>query len=168
MKLIKPNKQHEKSWKKALKEFENNQITGFWNIPGLEMNLKEYLQSTIDHSNGKNLPENWVPATTYWLIDKDEFVAHINIRHKLNEKLKKIGGNIGYSVRPSAHKKGYGTNILKLALAKAKEIGLKKVMLTCDDGNIASEKIIERNGGKLKEISDFEGKKIRKYWIDLN
>ncbi len=41
-------------------------------------------------------------------------------------------------------------------------------MLTCDDGNIASEKIIERNGGKLKEISNFEGKKIRRYWIDLN
>ena len=168
MKLIKPNKKYEKSWKKALIEFENNQIMGFWNIPGLEMNFDEYLKRTIDHSHGKNLPENWVQATTYWLIDQDEFVAHINIRHKLNEKLKKIGGNIGYSVRPSAHKKGYGTNILKLALPKAKEIGLKKVMITCDDGNIASEKIIERNGGKLTEISNFEGQKIRRYWIDLN
>jgi len=168
MKLIKPNKKYEKSWKKALEEFEKEQVSGFWNFPAKPSNLDEYIQRTIDHSNAKNIPENLVPATTYWLIDKNEFVAHINIRHKLNDKLKKIGGNIGYSVRPSAHKKGYGTNILKLALPKAKEIGLKKALITCDDGNIASEKIIERNGGKLKEISNFEGKKIRRYWIDLN
>ena len=69
MQLIKPTKKYEKSWKEALAEFEAEEQRGFWNVAEKPANIDEYIQRTLDHSEGKNLPEYWVPATTYWLID---------------------------------------------------------------------------------------------------
>ena len=81
----------------------------------------------------------------------------------------KEGGNIGYGIIPSKRGLGYGTKALKLTLEKAKELGLKKVLLTCNSTNIGSKKVIEANGGLLEnEILGEEGKpnKLR-YWIEL-
>lgn len=167
MKLVKPTKKYEQSWKAALAEFEAEERKGFWNVPENPTDLNEYIQRTENHSKGINLPDYWVPATTYWLIDKNEMVGHVNIRHELNEKLEKIGGNIGYTIRPKYRGQGYGTKILELAIPKAQEIGLKKALVTCDDDNVASTRIIEKNGGKLDCKFEFEGKLIRHYWINL-
>ncbi|MEK7171371.1 MAG: GNAT family N-acetyltransferase [Patescibacteria group bacterium] len=167
MKLVKPTKKYEKSWKEAIAEFEAEDRRGFWNVAEKPTDMDEYIQRISNHSKGKNLPEHWVPATTYWLVDNDEFVGHINIRHKLNDDLEKIGGHIGYAIRPSARNKGYGGKILELALPKAKEIGLQKVLVTCDESNIASQKIIEKNGGQFQDRIPREDKFELRYWIDL-
>lgn len=168
MRLIKPTKKYEKSWEEALAEFEAEERKGFWNVPAKPTSLDEYIKRTNDHSEGKKIPANWVPSTTYWLIDDDKFVGHINIRHKLNDYLAKIGGHIGYAIRPSERKKGYGTKILELALPKAKALGLKKVLVTCDISNIASQKIIERHKGQLQDTIDTEeGEPKKRYWIEL-
>lgn len=167
MRLVKPTKKYEKSWKEALQEFEVEEQRGFWNVPEKPTDLDEYIKRTKAHSKGKNLPDYWVPADTYWLIDKDQVVGHVNVRHKLTEKLKKVGGHIGYAIRPSARKKGYGRKILELALPKAKEVGLQKVLVTCDDSNVASQKIIERSKGQLQDIIEVDGEKVRRYWIEL-
>ena len=167
MQLVKPTKRYEQSWKEALCEFEMEKRKGFWNIPEKPVDLDEYIERTEAHSHGKNLPDYWVPADTYWLIDEGQFVGHVNIRHELNDKLKKIGGHIGYAIRPSARKKGYGMKILELALPKAREAGLQKALITCHDSNVASIKIIEKNNAKLQDIIDVDGEKIRRYWMDL-
>ena len=72
-------------------------------------------------------------------------------------------------MRPSERRKGYGTLILELTLEKAKDLGLDKVLLTCDTDNVASAKIIEKNGGKLagQAISNKNGKQISRYWIEF-
>jgi predicted acetyltransferase len=85
----------------------------------------------------------------------------------LNEVLEKEGGHIGYDIRPSMRRKGYGTEILKLSLPIAKQIGLNRVMLTCDDNNIASWKIMEKNGAVIDEKYDYKGRYKRRYWIDI-
>lgn len=167
MKLVKPTKKYEKSWQAALAEFEAEERKGFWNVPDKPTDLNEYIKRTNNHSKGIDLPDYWVPATTYWLIDKDQFVGHVNIRHELNEKLQKIGGHIGFAIRPSCRQEGYGTKVLELAIPKAQKIGLAKALVTCDDDNVASARIIEKNGGKLDQKLKFEGKLIRHYWIDL-
>jgi len=168
VKLVKPTKKYEESWHEALAEFRAEGRKGFWNWENEPSNLEDYIKLTEDNEKGKNLPKDWVAATTYWLIDDDQFVGHTNIRHELNDYLAKIGGNIGYYIRPPARNKGYGGKILELALEKAREIGLKKVLITCDEANIASKKIIEKNKGQFQDkVFDEGGPKLR-YWIDID
>jgi predicted acetyltransferase len=166
MQLVKPTKKYEKSWHEALAEFRAEGRKGFWNWEKEPYDLDEYIKLTRDNEKGENLPKDWVPSSTYWLIDNDQFVGHTNIRHKLNDYLSKIGGNIGYYIRPSARNKGYGTKILKLAIIKAKKLGLQKVLVGCNESNIASKKIIEKNKGQFRnKVFDGETKLI--YWIEL-
>ena len=100
---------------------------------------------------GKDLPEGYVPESMFWLIDGDKYIGRVGVRHVLTDKLKKFGGTIGYAIRPSERRKGYGTKILALALVKAAELGLGEAIITCDTTNIGSQKIIEANGGELIE-----------------
>ena len=167
MKLVKPTKKYGQGWCEALSEFREEKRKGFWNREKEPDSLDDYIKMTKDHEKGKNISKDWAPATTYWLIDKGKFIGHTNIRHKLNAKLRKIGGNIGYYIRPSERNKGYGTQILKLALIKAKKLGLKKMLITCAESNIASKKIIEKNKGRFKnKVADKNGNNLR-YWIGL-
>ncbi|MEK7545304.1 MAG: GNAT family N-acetyltransferase [Patescibacteria group bacterium] len=166
MQLISPTKKYEQSWREALLELETEGTGGFWNIPEKPADIEEYIERTRNHSKGINIPDYWAPATTYWLIDEGRFVGHVNIRHSLNEKLEKKGGHVGYTIRSSARRNGYGMKILELALLKAREIGLKKVLVTCDDKNIASIKIVEKNGGILQDKIEVEGMLVRRYWIE--
>jgi len=83
--------------------------------------------------------------------------------------LRNIGGHIGFNIRPSERRRGYGTAILALTLEKAKELRLKRVLVTCDDNNVASAKIIEKNGGILEDKywNDELEQPKRRYWIEL-
>ncbi len=167
MHLIKPNKQYTAEVEQALKAFEAENTTGFWNNPTKPQNIDEYIKRAEDRSQGINLPPHAVPNSTYWLIDNDRFVRQVNIRHHLNESLEKRGGHIGYSIPPFARNQGYGTKILELALSKAQTLGLSRVLITCSNKNIHSQKIIEKNGGVLQDIHDVQGEMVRRYWIEL-
>ncbi len=103
------------------------------------------------------------------MLNDNTLLGRSSIRHELTEHLRTLGGHIGYTIRPSQRKKGYGTAILALSLIETKNIGLKKVLVTCDESNKASAKIIEKNGGLLKDkyFSDELSEPKRRYWIDL-
>lgn len=112
--------------------------------------------------------DGWVANTTYWLVDKSVIVGVINIRHSLNEKLLKTGGNIGYGIRPTMRNKGYGKLQLHLALEKCREIALSRVLITCDKTNPVSAGVIIANGGKLEnEFTEEDGNVVQRYWIEL-
>lgn len=102
-----------------------------------------------------------------WLIDNEEFVGRVLVEHKLPEKLSEFVGSIHYIIRPSKRKLGYGDQALKLGLIKAKELGLEKVLITCEDKNAGSIKIIENNNGILENKTKLDGKLVRRYWIKL-
>ena len=106
-------------------------------------------------------PEGHVPATTLWWIDGREYLGRLTIRHRLTPHLRDVGGHIGYDVRPSARKRGHATGMLAAALPVARGLGIDRVLVTCDDHNIASRKVIEANGGVLE---DQRGVKLR-YWL---
>ncbi|MGM9605718.1 MAG: GNAT family N-acetyltransferase [Faecousia sp.] len=112
-----------------------------------------------------------VPDSTYFCLDLDKniFVGAVNIRHYLNESLLFSGGHIGDGIRPSQRRKGYATAMLRLALEKCRELGISRVLMTCDKDNIGSAKSIINNGGILEnEIVNGEGKLVQRYWIDLD
>ena len=176
MKLIIPDISFRDSFIAALKEYEalefDNPTARYFydeNKRAMLGSFADYVLSIRGQADGNYLPKGYVPQTVYWLVDGDEFIGTTSIRHELTEYLLRIGGHIGYNIRPSKRNMGYGTQILKLALEKAKELHLTKVLVTCDETNIASKKIIETNGGIFENSEPQRNglpNKLR-YWIDL-
>lgn len=174
MKLVTPSEKYKDSFIRAISEYHSTDSRHRTHIhelkiKNLEKDFPRYIAKLLSQSLGKNLPPGYVPATTYWLIVDNEFIGSVNIRHILSENLSKVGGHIGYDIRPSRRKKGYGRKILKLALSKARELGLKKILITCDETNIASKKIIEANGGVFENrLEQGHGRPAKlRYWIDI-
>lgn len=128
-----------------------------------------YVRRVKAEARGEGVPEGYVPSTQYWLMVGDRIVGGCGIRHRLTEGLTDFGGHIGYTVRPSDRRKGYGTLMLRLALVKARELGIIRVRLTCDSTNVASARVIEKNGGVLDTESYSPGRRSvsKRYWIDL-
>ena len=115
------------------------------------------------------VPKGLVPSSTYLAVrEKDNYiVGMIDIRHYLNEYLTQVGGNIGYGVRKTERNKGYAKQMLKLALEKCKDLKIKKVLITCDEDNIASEKVILSANAKLEDIRNVDGENKKRFWIEL-
>lgn len=118
---------------------------------------------------GIGLRKGWVPYTTYWSVLPGALiiVGVVHLRHRLTPDLRKEGGHIGYAITPSLRGKGYGTRQLALVLAKARARGLDRVLVTCDTDNVASARVIQKNGGVFdgESISDISGKPVSRYWI---
>ena len=128
-----------------------------------------YIQRLENISRGIDVDPGRSAETTYWLIEDDKCIVGISrIRKRLTSDLLREGGNIGYEVPPSKRRKGYGTELLRLTLAKADQLGLSRVLVTCDKANEPSRKILERNGGILHSegISEETGEAILRFWIE--
>lgn len=169
IRLSTPDPRFRESFLEAMREFEEAGEDN--DLPALVETIAEDFSLYVERKlylNANPLP-GFVPQTPFWITRGDDYVGRLNIRHYLNEKLRLFGGHIGYAVRPSMRRKGYGTRALALGLVEARKLGLERVLVTCDDGNIGSKKIIEANGGVLEdkvETSDHEGLTCR-YWIDV-
>ena len=112
--------------------------------------------------------DHFVPSSTYCLkTEEGKFVAMSNLRHYLNDRLKVMGGHIGYGTRADMRSKGYATKILELTLIKAKKLGINEVLITCHVENIASNRTIQKNSGKLKGTIDWEGRMTNQYLINI-
>ena len=122
-----------------------------------------------DHAKGVNLPQDWVPSSAFWaLSEAGELVGEIEIRHRLTPALEDFGGHIGFAVRPGQRRRGYATQMLAVMLEKARVMGLKRVLVTCDPANAGSARTIQKNGGKLaSESAAWNGRLTSRYWIDL-
>ena len=168
--LIKPNLSYAdeiiKYKEESLKE--NPLINGSAGLNRFS-SIEDWLEELNKRSCEDTVPKGLVPSSTYLGVrEKDNYiVGMIDIRHYLNEYLTQVGGNIGYSVRKTERNKGYAKQMLKLALEKCKELKIKKVLITCDEDNIASEKVILSANGKFEDIRSFEGKNKKRFWIEL-
>lgn len=177
-KLVTPSVRFQKSFLEAAEEYRkefqkagNERVKRYADLdleklrdPG---EFGKFTEKLIAQARGEGLPEGFVRDSVFWLANGEEFIGQVNIRHRLTPLLMKTGGHIGYDIRPTKRKQGYGKLILKLALEKAKELGIKDILVTCDATNIGSKKVIETNGGKFEsQVKGEPGKpdKLR-YWI---
>lgn len=175
--LVSPCDRYKKSFIEAVREFQadtdpvNTGGMGRYDdvrTEDLESDFASFLRG-LEDASGPDVKPGLVPQTTYWLVDTGTFIGRVSIRHRLNEKLMLVGGHIGYEIRPSSRRRGYGTLALRLGLAKAKELGIARALVTCDRTNVPSRKIIEANGGVMEsEIMVDDGKPPKqRFWIEI-
>lgn len=157
-------------------ELEFREMAAEWQEAGVDKHadasgdFAAYVETLERQKDAQELPPNRVPASTFWLVAADgRIVGTSRLRHWLVPHLEVEGGHIGYDVRPSERKQGYGTVLLALTLEKARDLGLAEVLVTCDRDNVASVRVIEKNGGREigRGISDRTGKVVNRYRIEL-
>ncbi len=169
MDLVSPSALYRDSYLAATRELDMMSTHRHFDIALAESDFEAFVRGLRERAEGKNLYPGYVPETIFWLVEGKEYIGRISIRHRLNERLLAIGGHIGYDIRPSMRRKGYGKKILELGLMKAKELGIHNVLLTCDVTNIPSRKIIETNGGVLEdEVTNPDGGPDKsRFWIRI-
>jgi len=175
LKLIDANEKYLREYKEAYikaNEKINKGLIKKHDLMFLNPDEVNIIQIFKDNRDQNKLPSHYVPSYDYFFVEDDKFIGVIHIRIRLTDNLLKYGGHIGYGINPKYWNQGYGTELLKLGLEKAKElIEENKVLITCDDDNVASAKIIEKNGGILenKVINTDQGETFltRRYWINL-
>ena len=172
LKLIKLTKQHYNQLAEMIDEWVLDQQLNNTNHSPWAIFKNDY--HNFDHylANLDNLhpTETHVPSSTFFLCDEQNgrLLGAVNIRHYLNDYLLQYAGHIGDGIRPTERNKGYGTEMVRLALDQCKKLGIFKVLMVCDKDNVASAKTIIKNGGVLQnEFVDEKGKLQQKYWINL-
>jgi len=163
----------EQLFKTAIASWDNDK--GFLFASGYEpsMPFHVYLQHLRECESGINLPTGHAPDSAYFLFEgaktEQKIVGRLSIRHQLTPHLLNIGGHIGYGILPFARKRGLATYMLKHSLSLAKALGIGPILVTCDEDNIASRKVIEAAGGQLENKFDQGPGHVMKlrYWINL-
>lgn len=169
MKLVEPLDIEEHEFNDFVNEFKaaNERLVPY-SINQKDMDFQTYISRLRDKSLGIDIPENWVPASTFFLVDDTHKIyGAVAIRHRLTDNLRIEGGHVGYGIRPGARNQGHGTKILALALDKIREMKIRDVLVTCNKDNIGSAKVIQNNGGRLDSEVEKDGAIIQRYWIHI-
>lgn len=166
---MRPDVRLHRSWAETVREFgpvETMHGAGAWHVEGpldlTEEGCAAFVALLAPYADpATELDEGTVHCDYLWITDGEEVVGFLALRHRLNAWLLDQGGHIGYSVRPSRRRQGHASRALALAVRRSAELGLDRVLVTCDDDNVASARTIEANGGVWEDTR--EGK--RRYWI---
>jgi predicted acetyltransferase len=162
--LVEPDAIYRASYLRARRE--DPQLPQGWVADGLnfdhELDFAEFVRRLrADAADGYPRPAGWVPCTTLWWVQEDEFLARVTIRHRLIGSLLTLGGHVGYWVRPSARRHGIGSAAFRACLPYAHALGIDPALVTCDTDNEASRRIIEAGGGRFDNILGIK----RRYWV---
>ena len=169
--LVLPTTSVRESFLEAMDEFvaegaENSQ-TAAWiehNAPGWQdpAAFEVFVEAVKADALLETARPDWhVPCTTLWWVDGDDYLGRIAIRHTLNDFLLEVGGHIGYDVRPSRRREGHATAMLRAALPWARDLGIDPALVTCDEDNTASIRVIVAAGGVLEDVRGIK----RRYWV---
>ncbi len=171
LRLVRPSIEYEASYRSFLAEFEKRQekLIPFPLLLPVD-DFRALVKRLRDAETGLGVPRGFVAHTTFWLIDEHgSMLGMSNLRHELTSQLAREGGHIGYSIRPSQRKSGYGKELLRLTLEQARLLGIKRALITCAKTNTGSVGVILANGGCFdsEEYISERGEIIQRYWIAL-
>lgn len=172
VKLIKLTKEYYNQLSEMIDEWKLDQEINHTNHSPWAIFKNDYhnFDYYLDNLEVKEISDDKVLDSTFFLLDEERniLLGAVNIRHYLNDYLLMYGGHIGDGIRPSERKKGYGKEIVRLALLECKKLGIDRVLMVCDKSNIGSRKTIISNGGILEnEYVDEKGITHQRYWIDI-
>jgi predicted acetyltransferase len=167
LQLIPPTERYRESFLRGLREFRAEGLS-WWlggDVEKAEQDFAAFVALKL--ADAKRRTGTLVPKTHLWAVMEEQFVGRLSIHHELNDALRSEGGHIGYDTVPSFRGRGVATEMLRQALPAARALGLTEVLLTCDDTNEASIRVIENSGGKLREkrLLDATIPLKRYYWI---
>ena len=132
---------------------------------------RAWLDEVRCFSRPETVPEGKVVSTQFILVREadDRLLGMLQLRHYLNDYLRRVAGHIGYSVRPSERRRGYAKRMLAMALDEARALGLERVMISCSVENEASRRTILANGGVFDStvLDETDGELLERYWIEL-
>ncbi len=125
----------------------------------------DYLAYLDRLETGEDLPPDRV-RMAFRVVDLDgELAGRTSIRFELNDWLSRIGGHVGYGVRPACRRRGVALSLLQGSLALLRSAGVNRALVSCDDDNIGSATVIERCGGVFERIEPDDHGPKRRYWI---
>ena len=163
LRLVRPGITHERAVMDYLAEFRasgENHVNGSGGLHRFD-SYADWLKSI-----GKT-PPGEIAQTTFLSYDGEKLVGAVAVRHGLSEQSARRAGHIGYSVRPSQRRRGYGKAQLRLALDECARLGIERALITCAETNIASAATIAAFGGVEDASSvDDDGTVLRRFWVD--
>jgi predicted acetyltransferase len=168
--LVPPAECRRESFLRGLVEFRREGLP-WWVGGDLEIAEQDFAAFVAKKLADSNRSTETFPRKTHlWAVAEEQFVGRISIHHELNDALCVEGGHIGYDTAPSFRGRGVATEMLRQALPVARALGLPSVLLTCDDTNAASIRVIEKNGGCLRATKALgTGRPLKRYyWITLS
>lgn len=133
-------------------------------------NIHEWLNLLAAMENVDTWPKERVTSNTYLAvrISDDKVVGIIDLRHHIDHPILGFwGGHMGYTVRRDERNKGYAKEMIRLNLENCRKRHMDKVMITCSQDNIASEKVILANGGVFEREVLVEGEWIKRFWVEV-
>ncbi|MFC5602795.1 GNAT family N-acetyltransferase [Sporosarcina koreensis] len=165
MRLERPSLKWEKEHIAYMREWDDGRLkpSSFFLNEGVPYEV--YLEELAVKEAGQG---ERVPNSNYFLVDDDDrIIGMVNIRHSLNDYLRQVDGHIGASIRPSERRKGHATYLLSEALNITDRLGIRFVLVTCNEDNIGSAAVILNNGGVEDEsFTEPHGNVIRRFWIE--
>ncbi len=159
----------EQAFRDAVREFEASDPEwdfAFWDD---DDSYPDFVARLDRERRGEGLRPGFVASTFLVGVVGPKIVGRLSLRHALSPALIEVGGHIGYGVVPSERRRGHATEMLRRSFGPARELGLERVLVTCDDDNVGSIKTIERCGGVLEDVRVVPGSTVpkRRYWITL-
>jgi len=147
--LVPPNAVYERSYADYIRELRDEERYPF-PLDYEHDDFPALLQRLDDLARGINVPEGFVPSSTFWLVQGNVLVGVSNLRHTLNNRIRHMGGHIGLGIRPSSRGGGLGNLLLCLTIAEARRRGIEPIHIHCHKDNAASVRMILSNGGLLE------------------
>lgn len=169
--LLTPSLLHKESFIEGYKELSNHYDQTSWThlrqpeAHSFQKEFSAYLDQLLASQHAKSSGQ--IPSTVYWGMVGVVVVGRITLRHGLDSFLETIGGQVGYIVRPSWRGRGAATEMLRLLLETREAKKLPSILLTCDEDNFLSEKVILNNGGVYENTTLLTGehKNKKRFWI---
>jgi predicted acetyltransferase len=166
LRMLRP--EDERSFSRAVEEFQRETLP--WQFAfGFDdaLTFSDYVDRLAGHPRGVGVPEGFVPNTFFVGVVDGVIVGRLSLRHSLNDSLARVGGHIGYGVVPSQRRQGYATEMLRQVIPICASLGISSALITCDEHNVGSRKVIETCGGIFEGMIDCQESGIpkRRYWL---